>query len=144
MPDGTLAGGGIPGPTDEVQVALCVALTGVVSAACAESPSEVAMTIRPMQNMILESTVTVVLPHRAEMRGPISASLVPRAEKADHDVVEHRLWRLVAPTAHEVVCHNDRAPYSAVFRNGSPVAMLDWDMPGPGEPRVGHRGRSRR
>lgn len=41
-------------------------------------------------------------------------------------------WRMTAPTAHEVICHNDWAPYNAVFGDRLPIAMLDWDMVGPG------------
>ena len=33
---------------------------------------------------------------------------------------------------HEVICHNDFAPYNFVFRAGVPVAILDFDLAGPG------------
>jgi hypothetical protein len=35
----------------------------------------------------------------------------------------------------EVICHNDFSPYNTVFRNGLPVAMIDFDVAAPG-PRV--------
>jgi hypothetical protein len=35
----------------------------------------------------------------------------------------------------EVICHNDFSPYNTVFRDGSPVAMIDFDVAAPG-PRV--------
>ncbi len=41
-------------------------------------------------------------------------------------------WRIVAPGAHEVICHNDWAPYNALFGGHRPIAMLDWDSAGPG------------
>ena len=41
-------------------------------------------------------------------------------------------WQLPAPTPHEVLCHHDWAPYNAVFSGTRPIAMLDWDMCGPG------------
>src|SRR6266540_2838998 len=41
-------------------------------------------------------------------------------------------WRQVAPGRHEVICHNDWAPYNALFREHEPVVMLDWDSAGPG------------
>ena len=41
-------------------------------------------------------------------------------------------WRLVAPTAHEIVCHNDWSPWNALLRDGHVEVMLDWDLAGPG------------
>lgn len=32
----------------------------------------------------------------------------------------------------EVICHNDAALYNVVFQNGAPVALIDFDMAGPG------------
>jgi aminoglycoside phosphotransferase (APT) family kinase protein len=55
-----------------------------------------------------------------------------------HDLVEGfeppagARWRLVAPTAPEIICHNDWAPWNALFRERRLTAMLDWDMAGPG------------
>jgi len=55
-----------------------------------------------------------------------------------HDLVEGFVppadprWRLVAPTAHEIICHNDWVPGNALFRERHLAAMLDWDMAGPG------------
>lgn len=46
-------------------------------------------------------------------------------------------WQLVAPDPadHEVLCHNDAAPYNLVFVAGRPTALIDFDLAGPG-PRV--------
>lgn len=41
-------------------------------------------------------------------------------------------WRLVAPTAPEVICHNDWSPWNALLRKGQFTLMLDWDLAGPG------------
>jgi hypothetical protein len=41
-------------------------------------------------------------------------------------------WRMVAPTAHEIICHNDWSPWNALFRERRLAVMLDWDMAGPG------------
>jgi hypothetical protein len=41
-------------------------------------------------------------------------------------------WRLVAPTAAEIICHNDWAPWNALFRDRRLAVMLDWDLAGPG------------
>lgn len=55
-----------------------------------------------------------------------------------HDLVEGfdppagARWRMPAPGAHEIICHNDWAPYNAVFREQRPEVMVDWDMASPG------------
>lgn len=55
-----------------------------------------------------------------------------------HDLVEGfdppagARWRLVAPTAPEIICHNDWVPGNALFREHRLAVMLDWDMAGPG------------
>jgi Ser/Thr protein kinase RdoA (MazF antagonist) len=41
-------------------------------------------------------------------------------------------WRLIAPTKHELICHNDWSPWNALFREGRLAVMLDWDLAGPG------------
>jgi aminoglycoside phosphotransferase (APT) family kinase protein len=55
-----------------------------------------------------------------------------------HDVVAdfrpppNAHWRLVAPTAYELICHNDWSPWNALLRKGRLEVMLDWDLAGPG------------
>ena len=41
-------------------------------------------------------------------------------------------WRMVSPTAAEVICHNDWSPWNALFQEGRFALMLDWDLAGPG------------
>ncbi|WP_232510270.1 aminoglycoside phosphotransferase family protein [Paenibacillus crassostreae] len=43
-------------------------------------------------------------------------------------------WQLsyADDTKHEVICHNDAALYNVVFQMGVPVALIDFDMAGPG------------
>jgi hypothetical protein len=61
-----------------------------------------------------------------------------RLLRAYHDVASRfglppgATWRLVAPTEHEVICHNDWSPWNALFRDGQLAVMLDWDLAGPG------------
>ena len=41
-------------------------------------------------------------------------------------------WRLVAPTAAEIICHNDWSPWNALLQKGRFALTLDWDLAGPG------------
>jgi aminoglycoside phosphotransferase (APT) family kinase protein len=47
------------------------------------------------------------------------------------DVTDAR-WSLAPPTPHEVICHNDFAPYNCVFREGRFVGAIDFDLCAPG------------
>nr|WP_272907641.1 phosphotransferase [Paenibacillus xylanexedens] len=43
-------------------------------------------------------------------------------------------WQLsyIDDREHEVICHNDTALYNVVFQKGAPLALIDYDMAGPG------------
>jgi len=41
-------------------------------------------------------------------------------------------YRHPDPGQHQVICHNDFAPYNMIFRNGLPVGIVDFDLVGPG------------
>ena len=47
---------------------------------------------------------------------------------------EGATWQFAYPdsTRHEVICHNDVAPYNTVFVDGRPRALIDFDTAGPG------------
>jgi len=36
------------------------------------------------------------------------------------------------PSRHEVICHNDFAPYNFIYQDQSPYAVIDFDLVGPG------------
>ncbi|MBP2472452.1 Ser/Thr protein kinase RdoA (MazF antagonist) [Crossiella equi] len=57
--------------------------------------------------------------HEPGLRG------VARLLRELHDHTEARLGR--------VWCHNDLSPRNTVYRDGRPVAFLDWDLAAPGE-----------
>jgi phosphotransferase family enzyme len=46
-------------------------------------------------------------------------------------------WQFEYPDRHqhEIICHNDVAPYNMVYRDGKPQALIDFDTAGPG-PRI--------
>jgi hypothetical protein len=43
-------------------------------------------------------------------------------------------WAYVYPdaTKHEVICHNDFAPYNFIYQGETPIAVIDFDLAGPG------------
>lgn len=41
---------------------------------------------------------------------------------------------LADPLGGPIICHNDVCLENVVFRNGSPIALLDWDFAAPGRP----------
>ena len=43
-----------------------------------------------------------------------------------------RVWALPAREPAEVICHNDFAPYNLAFRDGLPVAAIDFEAASPG------------
>jgi Phosphotransferase enzyme family len=43
-----------------------------------------------------------------------------------------RTWQLPAHVPDEVICHNDFAPYNLAFRDGLPVAAIDFGTSSPG------------
>jgi hypothetical protein len=50
-------------------------------------------------------------------------------------------WQFAYPdrARHEVICHNDVAPYNMVFVDRQPRALIDFDTAGPWSPHLGSR-----
>jgi Ser/Thr protein kinase RdoA (MazF antagonist) len=66
---------------------------------------------------------------------------VAKLLRAFHDAIaefvppEDATWYLPTREPQQVICHGDVAPYNCVFRDGVPVALIDFDTAHPG-PRV--------
>ncbi len=64
------------------------------------------------------------------------AHLIRRYHDATVGFVSPReaYWQIAYPdrSRHEVMCHNDLAPYNMVYTNGKPCALIDFDNAGPG------------
>ena len=84
---------------------------------------------------------TGLTPHIWADDGPMVAAA--QLLRAYHDATEDfqpdegAVWACAYPdaTRHEVICHNDFAPYNFVYAKGIPHAVLDFDLAGPG-PRI--------
>lgn len=65
-----------------------------------------------------------------------TASLLRRYHDATLDFTpqDNATWAYCypEPARHEVICHNDFAPYNFVYADGIPIAVLDFDLAGPG------------
>ncbi|MDQ4099543.1 MAG: aminoglycoside phosphotransferase family protein [Chloroflexota bacterium] len=67
---------------------------------------------------------------------------VARLVRAYHNAVAtfspppNASWPLAigAPATGPLVCHNDIAPWNTIFRDGAPVALIDWDLAAPAPP----------
>jgi len=46
--------------------------------------------------------------------------------------LENAIWSMDTKTNHEVICHNDFAPYNCVFNYGKMVGLIDFDLCAPG------------
>ena len=68
------------------------------------------------------------LTHAAQMLRQIHDASIPLLQTHPSG------WAYAYPDTnrHEVICHNDFAPYNMVFRNGLPTGVIDWDLAGPG------------
>jgi Phosphotransferase enzyme family len=79
-------------------------------------------------------------PLAAYMRSDATLIEAARLLRAFHDasalfrLPDGAIWRQAAadPGPVEVVCHNDWAPYNAIFRDQHLVGMIDWDFCRPG------------
>ena len=64
------------------------------------------------------------------------ARLVRRYHEAQRDFVppSDTRWQMIYPdtSRHEVICHNDIAPYNMVYVAGQPRGLIDFDCAGPG------------
>jgi Ser/Thr protein kinase RdoA (MazF antagonist) len=79
----------------------------------------------PMPNWMYEDQVTLVGAARLLRRcHDLLSTLNPPSDAR---------WRIVAPGRHEVICHNNWAPYNALFDGHRPIAMLDRDSAGQGK-----------
>jgi hypothetical protein len=82
-------------------------------------------------------------PLRAYMWSDENLSVVARLLRRYHDLIADfrapagGVWQFVYPdeSQHEVICHNDVAPYNMIYQGGEPSALIDWDTAGPG-PRI--------
>lgn len=78
-----------------------------------------------LPSYIWESTVLVELAGLMRRYHDAAATFRPAAPR----------WQSAGIASAETICHNDIVPWNTVFRDGRPVAFIDWDFAAPG-PRV--------
>jgi Phosphotransferase enzyme family len=64
-----------------------------------------------------------------------SAQLLRQYHDATLDFLPSKpTWAYIYPNAqhHEVICHNDFAPYNFIYASQVPIAVIDFDLAGPG------------
>ena len=66
----------------------------------------------------------------------VTAKLLKTYHDATQDFAKNTSmkWGIVYPDSsrHEVICHNDFAPYNFIYRDQLPYAVIDFDLIGPG------------
>lgn len=65
--------------------------------------------------------------------------LVRRLHEASRGFAPHHVgyrFHPHPPLPDELICHGDLGPWNTVYRDGLPVAFIDWDAAGPREPLV--------
>ena len=76
-------------------------------------------------------------PLEADMRSDVALEAAARLLRRFHDATHPLTTRRDLPWQHhhgppEVICQSDFAPYNTIYRNGLPVALIDFDHAGPG------------
>ncbi len=82
------------------------------------------------------------LPAPAYAWSDLTLAQTARLLRAYHDAVRSfvtppgALWNteFAAPDGGPIICHNDVEQWNTVFRDGHPVALIDWDFAAPGYP----------
>lgn len=64
--------------------------------------------------------------------GKLLRDLHDATRSFDHADDDAWAMRQTDPDGCDVICHNDFAPYNLIFRSGMPVAVIDFDLAGPG------------
>jgi Ser/Thr protein kinase RdoA (MazF antagonist) len=90
-----------------------------------------------------KTELAVTLPWTESMRSDASLAAVGRLYAALHAAAggfkpESPTWREYELPMHEgeVVCHGDPGPWNAVYQDGAPVALIDWDRAHPERPLI--------
>lgn len=87
----------------------------------------------PMPAFVWKPETLIAVARRMRVYHDLTRRFVPPAGAA---------WQALpgAPDGGPVICHNDIAPYNAVFEGERPAGFIDWDLaaPGPAEWDIAH------